>query len=168
MLHPCFSTRGDMRIVCKVSVVSVTFVIISSVFPWTTASGLMTAKVQAFSDDTATSWRWCCQTLGSREPLRRDVQPRTQPPASLPWPLGCACGDLDSSGCRGLAPDPNLSLAARDRDTCKGHEPGREGVGREERMGDGGGGQRQLRNKNQKQPKESALVPSCLSPCRDS
>lgn len=35
-----------------VSVVSLTFMIISSVFPWATASGLMMAKVQVLSVET--------------------------------------------------------------------------------------------------------------------
>ena len=75
----------------KSPVVSLTFMIISSVFPWTTASGLMMAKVQAFSDDTATSRGWCCQTLDSQEALRMlstgTVQLHTAP-ASLPQPRG--------------------------------------------------------------------------------
>ena len=113
-------------------IVSLTFMIISSVFPWTTASGLMMAKVHAFSDDTATSQGWCCQTLDSQEALRTPSSGTVQlhtAPASLPQPLGGDSADLDSSGCRGLAPDPNPSLAARDTNwegECgEGEEDGR-------------------------------------------
>lgn len=122
---PCFSSREDMRTICRVSVLSLTFIIISSVFPWTTASGLMIANVQDFSDETAMSRGWCCQTLGSREAIRRD---HAASQSSLSWPLICAPADLDSSRRVSQTFNLNLNLAGRAR-SMQGTETGKEGVG---------------------------------------
>lgn len=102
-----------MKTVGRVSVLSLTFIIISSVFPWTTASGLMIAKVQDFSDETAISRGWCCWTLGSQEAVRRD---HAASQSSLSWPLICAPADLDSSRRVSQALNLNLNPAGRDRD----------------------------------------------------
>lgn len=56
---------------------------ISSVFPWTTASGLMMAKVQVFSGGTAMSRGRCCQLLGSQGALSRLSGGLLQGPHSL-------------------------------------------------------------------------------------
>lgn len=94
-----------------------TFMIISSVFPWPTASGLMMAKVQVFSDEAAINQGWCCQTRGSSilEALRRPLAGTTQLPGVPHLASGCAPADLDYSGSTRLAADLNLNLAAGDR-----------------------------------------------------
>lgn len=85
----------------------------------------MIAKVQDFSDETAISRGWCCQTLGSREAICRD---HAASHSSFFWPLICAPADLDSS--RSMSQALNLNLAGRDRD-MKGTETweGRSGGG---------------------------------------
>lgn len=120
-----------------VSIVSLTFMMISSVFPWTTASGLMMAKVQVFSDETVTSRGWGCQMLGSQRPSLRLSGGLLQGPHSLckgsqgspAWPLAVLLQTWTLVG-------PQVWLQTSASTSCKGHNPGREGVGDE-----GGGGE---------------------------
>lgn len=136
-----------------------TFTIISSVFPWPTASGLMIARVQAFSDEAVISQggavrRWAhpsWRLSGGR--LQGPHSPCAQLPGAPRLASGCGPADLDSSGSTGLAPDLNLSLAAGDRDmpetqTWEGAREGGGGHGRGRGKGGVGGDQRLPRNRN--------------------
>lgn len=121
----------------RVIVVSLTFIIISSVFPWATASGLMIAKVQDFSDETAISREWCCQMLGSQHPSLRLSGGRPQGPCS---PLPTA-PRVPLPGLLIVSLQTWTLVEARVRlqtltstwlegtETCKGHKPGKGGFG---------------------------------------
>lgn len=136
-----------MRTVCRVSVVSLTFIIISSVLPWTTASGLMMAKVQVFSAETAVSEGSAVSVsealgrppAGTRQPLRTapGVPSPGLPAVSLQtWTL------VDAPVCL----QTSTSTWLQGTLTCRGHKPGRKGL----RRGRGAGGedQRLLRSRN--------------------
>lgn len=120
-----------MRTVCRVSVVSLTFIIISSALPWTTASGLMMAKVQVFSAETAVSEG---SAVSVSEALGR-------PPAGTRQPLHTAPG-VPSPGLPAVplqtwtlvdAPvclQTSTSTWLQGTLTCRGHKPGRKGLRR--------------------------------------
>lgn len=122
--HPCFHQRRPEDSLWGACCPS-TFMIISSVFPWPTASGLMIAKVQVFSDEAVISQGWCCQELGSSilEALRRPPAGTTQPLHTAPrvprLASGCAPADLDSSGAQvWLQTSTSTSTWLQGTETC--------------------------------------------------